>query len=192
MTKFNRGRAGRETKRAELLTEYGSTLAQMLANQIKPKPDARVLHIGSPGATHFAEIIAPRLVTSDLVICVYTFDELEETRAALAGLGNVHVINDLEDLDEDEPPFDIVSCIAPYPLGREAVIELIEQGVACMALTGTCYVAGDRQHELDRYTEALGRLARTVQQLADRGQYRVVSISGEDLRRAGAVSGRRN
>jgi 16S rRNA G1207 methylase RsmC len=178
-------------KRHEILTEYGTTLAQMMQSQIRPDPGNRVLHLGSPGAAQLAEQIAPRLDTGELLICVYTYDELEETRAALAGLGNVHVINDLEDLDEDEPPFDIVSCIAPFQLGRDSVIELIEQGVARLAASGTLFLGGDKQHEFDRYVEALSSAIRDVQQLVSRGQYRIVSAHGRNRRNIGGISGRR-
>ncbi|HEX6291735.1 MAG TPA: class I SAM-dependent methyltransferase [Herpetosiphonaceae bacterium] len=191
MPRVVRGRAGRMLKRNEILTEYGSTLARMMQAQIRPDPGTRILHLGSPGATELAEYLAPQLDASELVICVYTFDELEDTRAALAGLGNVHVINDLEDLDEDEPPFDIVSCIAPFHLGRDTVIELIDQGVARLAADGALYLGGDKQHEFDRYVEALGMLIRDPQQIASRGQYRIVAAQGRNLRKAGRIGGRR-
>ena len=192
MAKIVRGRAGRLNKRNEILEVYSTTLAQMIQGPIRPHADGRLLHLGSPGAVQVAEYLAPRLETGELVICVYTYDELEDTRAALAGLGNVHVINDLADLDEDEPPFDIVSCIAPYHLGRDTVIEQIEHGVARLSPEGTFYLAGDKQHEFDRYVEALSTLAREVQQLASNGQYRVVSVKGRNLRKTGRISGRRS
>lgn len=192
MAKIVRGRAGRQNKRSELLATYGATLAQMLQAQIRPNSGARVLHLGSPGATQLAEQIAPRLDTGELVVCVYTFDELEDARAALAGLGNVHIINDLDDLDEDEPPFDIVSCIAPYQLGRDTVIEQIEAGMVRLAEGGTFYLAGDKQHEFERYVEALSALAHDVQQVAANGQYRVVAMQARNLRKTGRISSRRN
>jgi hypothetical protein len=179
-------------KRNEILAEYGTTLVHMLQAQIRPEPGDRMLHLGSPGATQLAEYIAPRLDPGELIVYVYTFDELEDTRAALAGLGTVHVINDLEDLDEDEPPFDIVSCIAPYHLGRDAVIELIEQGVTRLSKTGTLYLGGDKQHEFDRYVEALSAQIREVQQVVTRGQYRIVMAQGRHLRKMGGISGRRD
>ena len=192
MTKPLRGRAGRLNKRTEILDSYGATLAQMIQAPIRPKPGDRLLHLGSPGAAQFAEQIAARLETSELVVCVYTYDELEEMRAALAGVGNVLVINDLDDLDEDEPPFDIVSCIAPYQLGRDTVIEQIEQGMARLAPDGAFYLAGDRQHEFERYVEALSALAHDTQTIATSGQYRVVLVQGRNLRKTGRISGRRN
>ncbi|HEY0735380.1 MAG TPA: class I SAM-dependent methyltransferase [Herpetosiphonaceae bacterium] len=192
MSKVTRGRAGRMIKRSEILTEYGSTLAQMMQAQVRPDPGNRVLHLGSPGAAQLAEQIAPRLDTGELVICVYTYDELEELRASLAGIGNVHVINDIDDLDEDEAPFDIVSCIAPFQYGRDSVIELVEQGVARLAKTGTFFLGGDKQHEFDRYVEALSSSIRDVQQLVSRGQYRIVSAQGRNRRVTGGISGRRN
>lgn len=191
MAKIVRGRAGRMQKRSEILDTYGATLAQMVQAPIRPDPASRVLHIGSPGATQIAQQLAPRLETGELVVCVYTFDELEDTRAALAGLGNVHVIDDLPELDEDEPPFDIVTCIAPYQLGRDTVIEQIEQGLALLAPGGTFYLGGDKQHEFERYVEALGRLAHTVQPIAANGQYRVVSVQGRNVRKAGRITGRK-
>jgi hypothetical protein len=191
MSKVIRGRAGRMIKRNEILMEYGTTLAQMMQAQIRPEPSNRVLLLGSPGAAQLAEHVAPQLDTGELIVCVYTFDELEETRAALAGLGNVHVIDDLADLDEDEPPFDIVSCIAPFHLGREMVIELIEQGIRLLAGEGRFFLAGDKQHEFERYVEALSGYIRDVQQMVNRGQYRVVSAQGRNLRKTGGISGRR-
>jgi 16S rRNA G1207 methylase RsmC len=192
MAKVVRGRAGRQQKRSEILEEYGTTLAEMLRSQVRPDAGERVLQIGSPGATQLAEIVAPQIDTGELVVCVYTFDELEDTRAALAGLGNVHVIDDLDDLDDDEPPFDIVVCVAPYHLGRDTVIEQIEQGVARLAADGTLLLAGDKQHEFDRYLDALSSLARNVQQVSARGQYRIVSVQGRNIRKAGRIGGRKN
>ncbi len=192
MGKVTRGRAGRESKRDEIFAEYGSTLAQMLRSQLRLAGTERVLHLGSPGAAQVGEQIATQLSTGELVLCVYTFDELEETRASLAGLGNAHVINDIADLDEDEPPFDIVSCIAPYHLGRDTVIEQIEVGVARLAGEGTFILAGDRQHDFDRYVEALSSLARNVQPLVGNGQYRIVSANARNIRNSGRISGRRN
>jgi 16S rRNA G1207 methylase RsmC len=192
MAKVTTGRAGREQKRAEILEAYGSTLARMLQSQVRPDAAARVLHIGSPGAAQFAEHLAPKLETGELVICVYTYDEVEDTRAALAGIGNVHVIDDLADLDEDEPLFDVVSCIAPFQLGRDTVIAQIEQGLALLAAGGTLYLAGDRQHEFDRYVEALSALARDVQQIAANGQYRVVSVPARNIRKSGRITRRRD
>lgn len=192
MAKIVRGRAGRLNKRNEILEAYGTTLAHMIQAPIRPHPGDRLLHLGSPGAAHFAEHVAGRLETGELVICVYTYDELEDTRAVLAGLGNVHVINDLDDLDEDEPPFDIVSCVAPFHLGRDTVIEQITLGLARLAPAGTFYLAGDKQHEFERYVEALSALAREVQQIASNGQYRVVAVQARNIRKSGRIGGRRN
>jgi hypothetical protein len=191
MTRVTRGRAGREQRREDELERYGATLAQMLRGQIQPQSSERVLHIGSPGATQLADHVAHRLATGEIVVCVYTFDEMEEARAVLAGLGNVHVINELEDLDEDEPPFDIVSCIAPYNLGRDRVIAYIEEGIARLSPGGTFYLAGDRQHEFDRYLETVRRLAHESREVASNGQFRVVAVQGGNLRKRGAISGRR-
>lgn len=191
MAKVIRGRAGRMQRKAEVLEAYGTTLAQMVQALVRLHADDRVLELGSPGAAQLAHHLAPRLETGELVVCVYTFDELEETRAALAGMGNVHVINDLEDLDDDEPPFDIITCIAPYHLGREAVTEQIEQAVSRLAENGTFYLAGDKQQEFDRYVETLSSLTRNVQQIAERGQYRVVSVQSRDIRKMGQVIGQR-
>jgi 16S rRNA G1207 methylase RsmC len=192
MAKIVRGRAGRLNKRNEILEAYGETLARMIQGPIRAQPSDRVLHLGSPGATQVAEQLAPRLETGELVLCVYTYDELEDARAALAGVGNVLVINDLADLDEDEPPFDIVSCIAPYHLGRDTVIEQIEHGLARLAPDGAFYLAGDKQHEFDRYVEALSALAREVKEIASNGQYRVVAMQARNIRKTGRIGGRRN
>src|SRR3712207_1710481 len=145
MSRQLRGRAGRMARKETDLAEYGASLAGLLATQLRPQPNDRVLQIGSPGASQLGELLAPRLGMSDLVILVHTYDELEDVRAALAGLGNVHVINEIDDLDEDEQPFNIVSCVAPYQLGRDAVLELIEQGLGWLAPDGVFYLAGGKQ-----------------------------------------------
>lgn len=192
MTRVVRGRAGRQQKRSDILETYGATLASMLRSQARPDAEDRVLILGSPGAAQLASDLAPQLAGGEVVVCVYTYDELEDVRAALAGMGNVHVINDLTDLDEDEPPFDIVTCIAPYHLGRDTVLEQIEEGLARLAEGGTLYLAGDKQQEFDRFVEALSAAAREVQQLASKGQYRVVSVNSRNLRKSGRISARRN
>jgi NADPH:quinone reductase-like Zn-dependent oxidoreductase len=183
MAKVIRGRAGRMEKKATILDTYGTTLAQMLLNQVRPRPTDRVLHLGSAGAVRVAEQLAERLAEGEMVVLVHTYDELEDTRAALAGFGNVHVINEADDLDPDEPPFPIVTCIAPYNLGRDAVRDLIAYGVGQLAPQGTFYLAGDKQQEMARYEEMLSGYARTTQVLANNGQYRVVSMQASDLRR---------
>jgi 16S rRNA G1207 methylase RsmC len=192
MARATRGRAGREQRREESLAAYGATLAQMLQAQIRPDSGERMLHLGRPGATQLATQMAHRLDTGEVVVCVYTYDELEEARAELAGLGNVHVINELDDLDEGEPPFDIVTCIAPYHLGRDAVVAYIEQGLDRLAPNGAFYLGGDRQLEMDRYVEALSRRVHDVKEVASNGQYRVVVAQGRNLRKSGTISGRRS
>jgi len=187
MPRAIRGRAGRENRRSEQLAEYGATLAPMILNQAKPDPDARVLVLGSPGAIELATAFALRLGSGEVVVCVYTFDEVEEARAGLAGLGNVNVIDDLAELDEEEPPFDLVTCIAPYQLGRDAVIGLIEEGVRRMKPSGVFYLAGDKQQDFGRYSEALSALADETRQVAERGQYRVLALRGEHVRRGGRL-----
>lgn len=170
-------------KKATILDTYGATLAQMLLSQVRPKAQARVLHLGNAGAVRLAEQLAEQLAEGELVILVHTYDELEDVRAALAGFGNVHVINEFDDLDPDEPPFDIVTCIAPYNLGRDTVRELIAYGVNQLASQGTFFLAGDKQQEMARYEEMLGSYARNMQSLANNGQYRVVAVQALDLRR---------
>jgi 16S rRNA G1207 methylase RsmC len=192
MAKSLRGRAGRMAKKEENLAQYGAELARMLLSHVRPRPEDRILHIGSIGAAQFGEQLAPRLINSELILLVYTYDELEDTRAALAGIGNIHVINEIGDLDEDEPPFDIISCILPYHLGREAVEEVIDQGLERLARTGVMYIAGDKQRDLDRYLPVLETRARSVRQLSSNGQLRVVAIKGSDVRSGGRISGRRN
>lgn len=182
MAKITRGRAGRMEKKATIRDTYGTTLAQMLLSHVRPQANARVLHLGSAGAARFAEQLAQRLEEGELIVLVYTYDELEDTRAALAGIGNVHVINEFDDLDPDEPPFDIVSCIAPYHLGRDTVQTLIEYGISQLTPEGSLYLAGDKQQEFDRYEEMLSSYARSTQQLSANGQYRVVAVHGRDLR----------
>lgn len=187
MPRAVKGRAGRENRRSEQLAQYGATLAPMILSQSRPDPDARVLVLGSPGAIELAAAYAPRLSVGEVVVCVYTFDEVEEARAGLAGLGNVNVIDDLSELDEDEPPFDLVTCIAPYQFGRDAVLALIEDGVRHMTPNGVFLLAGDKQQEFARYIEALSALADETRQVAERGQYRVVALRGENVRRSGRL-----
>src|SRR3712207_6089884 len=104
MPKAVRGRAGREGRRSAILANYGATLAPMILSQSKLGPEDRVLVLGSPGAVELASAFALRLSSGEVVVCVYTFEEVEDARAGLAGLGNVNVIDDLAELDEDEPP----------------------------------------------------------------------------------------
>ncbi len=170
-------------KKATILDTYGTTLAQMLLSHVRIKPNHRMLHIGNAGAVRLAEQLAEPLAEGELVILVHTYDELEDARAALAGFGNVHVINEFDDLDPDEPPFDIVTCIAPYNLGRDTVRELISYGVGQLAPQGVFYLAGDKQQEMARYEEMVSGFVRNVQVLANNGQYRVVSAQASDLRR---------
>jgi 16S rRNA G1207 methylase RsmC len=170
-------------KKAAILESYGAALAQMLLSQVRPKPSDRVLHIGSAGAVRLAEQLATRLEDGELVVLVHTYDELEDTRAGLAGFGNVHVINEFDDLDPDEPPFDLVTCIVPYYLSRDTVRELIEYGVTQLTPKGTFYLGGDKQQELARFEEMLAAYMRQTQQLATNGQYRVVAAQASDLRR---------
>ncbi len=192
MSRQLRGRAGRMARKETNLAEYGASLARLLATQLRTQPSDRVLHIGSPGASQLGELLAPRLGMSELVILVYTYDELEDTRAALAGLGNVHVINEIDDLDEDEPPFNVVSCIAPYQFGRDTVLELIEQGLKWLAPDGVFYLAGSKQHDFERYIEALATRAREVDQVARNGHERIVAVRGQSIRPGGGIGRRRN
>lgn len=185
-----RGRAGRMEKKATILETYGATLARMLLSHVRPKPNDRVLHIGSAGAARVAEQLAQRLEDGELVVLVHTYDELEDVRAALAGVGNVHVINEFDDLDPDEPPFDIASCIAPYYLGRDTVGDLIAYGLSQLTPNGTFYLAGDTHQEFARYQELLAGYVRNTQQLANDGQYRVVSAQSKDVRRGSVVKKR--
>jgi len=170
-------------KKATILDTYGATLAQMLLSHARPKANQRVLHLGNAGAVRLAEQLAEQLAEGELVVLVHTFDELEDARAALAGFGNVHVINEIDDLDPDEPPFDIVTCIAPYNLGRDTVRELIGYGIGQLAPQGTFFLAGDKQQEMPRYEEMLSSYARNMQVLANNGQYRVVAVQASDRRR---------
>ena len=192
MSRQLRGRAGRMARKETDLAQYGASLAGLLATQLRPQPNDRVLHIASPGASQLGELLAPRLGMSELVILVHTYDELEDVRAALAGLGNVHVINEIDDLDEDEQPFNIVSCVAPYQLGRDTVLELIEQGLRWLAPDGVFYLAGSNQHDFERYVQALTAHAREVSEVAGNGHQRVVAVRGRNIRPGGGIGRRRN
>lgn len=187
MPKIVRGRAGRQQRREESLTHYNTELAAMLLKQLRISPAARIVHLGAPGAITVAEAIAPGLETGELLVVVYSYDELEEARASLAGIGNVEVINDFDDLDPDEPPFDVVTCIVPYYLGRDYVAELLRTGLNLMAREGTLFLAGDRQQGFERQIEFLGSIGSRVTPLVQNGQYRVISAAkptgGGGLRR---------
>ena len=187
MAKVVRGRAGRMQRREATLERYGAELATMLAKQLNPQPGARVMHLGGPGAITLAEAIAPALATGELVVVVYTYDEMEEARAALAGLGNVEVINDLDDLDPDEPLYDLVTCIVPYNLGRDYVEELLEAGLRLLDRQGTLVLAGDRRQGLERQLHFLAATGSQVTPLAQNGDFKVVSATrpgpGGGLRR---------
>lgn len=187
MPKIVRGRAGRQQRREAQLSTYGAELAPMLLKQMRVSPDARILHLGYPGASNVADAIAPALDTGEILLVVYSYDELEETRALLAGAGNVEVINDLDDLDPDEPPYDVVTCIVPYYLGRDYVADLLRTGLDLLTSGGTLFMAGDRQQGFERQLEFLGSIGSRVTPLVQNGQYRVVSATkptaGGGLRR---------
>ncbi len=192
MAKVVRGRAGRLQRREELLQRYSEALAPMLLKQLKPAPGARMMHLASPGAVEVAQALAPRLETGELVVVVYTYDEMEEVRAALAGLGNVEVINEIDDLDPDEPPYDLITCIVPYYLGHEYVEELLAAGLRLLAPEGLLVVAGDRQQGFERQLASLQAAGSQVTPLAQNGQLRVVSATkpgpGGGLRRKSATA----
>src|SRR5919199_6792649 len=156
MAKLVTGRAGRQQRREERLEQYAAELAPLLLKQLKLTPNARVMHLGSPGAIAIGQALAPTFESSELLIVVYSYDEMEDARAALAGLGNVEVINDIEDLDPDEPPFDTVTCIAPYQHGRDYVQGLLEVGLRLLSPGGLLFLGGDRQQGLEQHLEALG------------------------------------
>ncbi len=187
MAKITTGRAGRQQRREERLEQYAAELAPLLLKQLKLAPDARVMHLGSPGAIAIGQALAPTFDSGELLIVVYSYDEMEDARAALAGLGNVEVINEIEDLDPDEPPLDIVTCIVPYHQGREYVDELLLFGLRMLSPNGQLVVAGDRQQGFERALETLGGAGSRVTPLVQNGPYRVVSASkpgpGGGLRR---------
>ncbi len=177
MPKAATGRAGRERKREERLEQYVGALAPMLFKQLKYTPESRILLLGSPGVAQLAETLAHTLTTGEILVVVYTYDEMEETRAALAGLGNVEVINEIKDLDPDEPPFDIAASIVPYYQGREHVDDLLAAGLQLLAPGGTLIIGGDRQQGFERTVEALGSIGSRVTPLVQSGQYRVVAAT---------------
>jgi hypothetical protein len=187
MAKVVRGRAGRERRREDLLETYAAALAPMLVKQVRPAPSARMMHLGSPGAVHLAEHFAPLLETGELVVMVYTYDEMEEARAALAGLGNVLVINEIEDIDPDEPPYDLMTSIVPYHLGRDYVDDLLLGGLRLLAADGLLYLAGDKQHGFERTLEVLAAAGSRITPVVQVGTMRIVTASkpgpGGGLRR---------
>jgi hypothetical protein len=149
----------------------------MLIKQVRPGPDVRMMHLGHPGAVQIAETYAPVLETGELVVVVYTYDEMEETRAALAGLGNVEVINEIEDLDPDDPPYAIMTAIVPYHLGRAYVDKLLLNGVRLLAADGLLYIAGDRQQGFERHLEILAAAGSRITPVVQVGTMRVVTAS---------------
>ncbi len=177
MPKLVRGRAGRQQQREGTLERYGADLAPMLLKHIRVVPGARLMHLGSPGAEYFAEAVAPRLESSDLVVVVFTYDEVEELRAALAGVGNVHVLNEIEDLDPDDAPYDMMTCIVPYHQGRDYIEELLRAALKRLARDGALYLAGDRQQGFERVVEWLASIGSRVTPLAQVGLLRVVSAT---------------
>ena len=187
MAKVVRGSAGRLQRREEMLEHYGNSLATLMIKQVRPSPGDRIMHLGSPGAIAVAEALAPALDPGELVVVVYTYDETEEARAALAGLGNVEVISDLEDLDPDEPPYDIITCIVPYHLRKDDVDSLISAALRLMSPDGIMYLAGDKQQGFERNVALVRAEGSEVTPLVQSGQLRMVTATrpgpGGGLRR---------
>jgi hypothetical protein len=177
MPKVIRGRAGREQRREDLLESYTAALAPMLVKQLRVAPDARMMHLGSPGAVLIAETFAPALETGELVVVVYSYDEMEETRAALAGLGNAEVINEIEDVDPDEPPYNVMTSIVPYHLGYNYVNDLLASGLRLLTSDGLLYLAGDRQHGFERHLEHLAGVGSRITPVVQVGTLRIVTAS---------------
>ena len=177
MAKPVRGRAGRQQRREETLERYGAELAAMIIKQIEPPPGARMMHLGSPGAIALADAVAPFLAHGELVVVAYTYDEMEEIRAALAGVGNVEVINEIDDIDPDEPPYDLITCIVPYHLGRDYVEELLAAGLQLLDMQGTMVLGGDRQQGFERDLQFLGAKGSQVTPLVQNGNLRVVAAT---------------
>jgi hypothetical protein len=187
MAKVVRGRAGREQRREDQLDTYAAALTPMLVKQVRAAPDVRMMHLGSPGAVQIAETFAPVVATGEIIVMVYTYDEMEEARAALAGLGNVQVINEIEDLDPDEPPYNLMTSIVPYHLGRDYVDDLLVNAVRFLAPDGLLYLAGDRQHGFDRNLEHLAAVGSRITPVVQVGTMRIVTAAkpgpGGGLRR---------
>lgn len=192
MPKVVRGRAGREQRREDVLESYTASLVPMLLKQVRVVPNANMLHVGSPGAVYLAESFAPLLATGELVVMVYTYDEMEETRSALAGLGNVHVINEIADIDPDEPPYALMTSILPYNLGRDYVDEMLLQAIRLLASDGLFYLAGDKQHGFERSLETLVAAGSRITPVVQVGTMRIVTASKPGptggLRRASTTS----
>ncbi len=177
MAKIVRGSAGRIQRREDIMDRYGSSLAAMLLKQIKRPENSRIMHMATPGAIPFAQGIVPMLQTGELVLVVFSYDDMEDARAALAGVGNVHVINELEDLDPDDPPYDIITCIVPYNRPHEYTHQLFETALRLLSPTGTFYVGGDRQQDFEREIGFLRGVGSSPTQVAQEGQMRIMSAS---------------
>lgn len=177
MPKVVRGRAGREQKREDVLDSYVESLVPMLLKQVRPGPHVHMMHLGNPGAVQLAEAFASMLVTGELVVMVYTYDDMQEARAALAGLGNVQVINELEDIDPDEPPYQLMTSIVPFNLGRDYVNKMLLNAIKLLATDGLLYIAGDKQLGFDRHLEALTAARSRITPVVQVGSLRIVTAS---------------
>lgn len=177
MPKVTTGRAGRQRRREERLDEYVATLTPMVLKQIRFVPESRILLLGSPGIVPLAETLAHALTTGEILIVVYTYDEMEETRAALAGIGNVEIVNEIDDIDPEEPRFDVGASIVPYQHGRAFVDELLVAGLRLLADGSTLYIAGDRQQGFERTVEVLRNAGSTVTPVVQNGQYRLAAAT---------------
>jgi len=175
MAKVIRGSAGKMLRREEILDRYGTNLATLIIKSLGVDPTARIIHIGSPGAVQLIEAFAPALTTGEITVVVFTYDELEEARAALAGLGNVAVINELDDLDPDELPYDVLTCIIPYQMRRDDIDELLARGLRLVRPQGQIVLAGDRQQGFDRYVTWLQQSTGGASPLSHNGQLRIVT-----------------
>lgn len=171
------------------MERYGASLATMLLKQVKQPANGRMMHLGTPGAIAFAQGVAPLLEAGELVVVVFSYDDMEDARAALAGLGNVEVINELDDLDPEEEPYDIITCTVPYNRRHDYTQKLLATALRLLSPGGTLLVGGDRQQDFDRDLGFLRGTGSTVTQVAQEGQLRLMSAT-KPVRGGGLIRSR--
>lgn len=182
MPKPTRGRAGREGRRSEQRDSYGAELAALLGKQLRFQPTFQMLHLGYPGAIALLSEVAGKLTEGELTVLVYSFDELEETQAALSKYSNVQVVNEFEELPR-YVEYDVITSIVPYHLGQPYIEQLLRMGLARLKSTGVFMLGGDRQHEFERYLTVLQSLASPIATVATNGSLRVVQVEAGARRR---------
>ncbi|GAC1364807.1 MAG: hypothetical protein NVS4B8_26290 [Herpetosiphon sp.] len=189
MAKLQRGRAGREHRRAEVLDNYGDDVALLLMRQLRPRATDRLAHLGFPGIVPLLGNLAPRVQEGSVTALVYTYDELQEAQVALARFPHVRIVNEWDEI-KDGDGYDIVTVIAPFYLGDDYVDMLITQSVTLLKRTGTLFVAGDKRFHFEHYAGLLGSLASSVAVVATNSHGRVLQAAASSMKRRGTLAPR--